>query len=116
MINEYAVSKSLYEPIEPKSIWLTINNTQEFGYLRVYLIINGIEEILFNKKITHLSPEEGVILESHQLTYLLNSLNKKISDARKALEYYARDPHIEEGHICDPSPELAKSILTKLSE
>lgn len=39
-----------------------------------------------------------------------------MKEMAETLEYYARDPHIEEGHICDPSPYKAQTVLEKFRE
>lgn len=46
----------------------------------------------------------------------LNSSLLLMREMAEALEYYARDPHIEEGIMCDASPERAIKLLKKFKE
>jgi len=56
----------------PKSVWVTCRNTNDGGKFQVVLEVNGKERILFESHPKYMFLDEGIILQSSNLTWLVS--------------------------------------------
>ena len=69
----YAERDSTIESMVPNSVWLTFTNLAEKrAYFEVTLEINKVKSILTKFYIPGLNLEEGIHLESHNLTWIVS--------------------------------------------
>lgn len=76
--DQIASRDTTFDNIIPKHLWLKLDNIKEKDHFSIILEINGISKVLSQPYIPGLDRNEGVHLQSINLSWILQPLLKKI--------------------------------------
>ncbi len=76
MTDQVAARDTTFDGVVPKHLWIKISNCDKDGKLRVYFELNGIEKEIFSIVPRYAEKEEGIILQSTNLSWILKDHSK----------------------------------------